>query len=221
MASSIGIGNLNTESIELNTSALNLHNRIAVDPSLVHGNDIYVAPTGGLTENGPYEFVSTGDSSFHKILNLSRLFGEFHLVDPTSGELINANADVSFVNNIGHSWISSIELFFNDKNVIDQSTQSYAYKSFIENCLSYSNHKKESDFSGSYWINDDDNYNKFKRTESTALDTRRKLLEGDNFNKGYFALNLNIDAFKSPIYLFPGVNIKLKIHKAKDDFSYE
>ena len=63
------------------------------------------------------------------------------------------------------------------------------------------NHKKESDFSGSYWINDDENYDKFKRDESTALDARRKLLEGANFNKGYFALNLNIDAFKSPIYL--------------------
>ena len=113
---------------------------------------------------------------------------------------------------------SSIELFLNDKNVIDQSTQSYAYKSFIENCLSYSNHKNESDFSGSYWINDDDNYNKFKRGESSALEKRRKLLEGEKFNKGYFALNLNIDAFKSPIYLFPGINIKLKIHKAKDEF---
>ena len=146
------------------------------------------------------------------------MFGEFHLLDPSSGELISGETDVSFVNNIGHSWISSIELFFNDKNVIDQSTQSYAYKSFIENCLSYSNHKKESDFSGSYWMNDDDNYDKFKRTESTALDNRRKLLEGEKFNKGYFALNLNIDAFKSPIYLFPGINIKLKIHKAKDDF---
>ena len=85
MASSVGIGNLNTESIELNTSALNLHNRISVDPSLIHGNDIYVAPTGGLTENGPYEFVLTGDSSFHKVLNLSRLFGDFHLLDPSSG----------------------------------------------------------------------------------------------------------------------------------------
>ena len=218
MASNIGIGNLNTESIELNTSALNLHNRISVDPSLINGNDIYVAPTGGLTENGPYEFVLSGDSSFHKILNLSRLFGEFHLIDPSTGNLIDAETDVSFVNNIGHSWISSIELFLNDKNVIDQSTQSYAYKSFIENCLSYSNHKKESDFSGSYWINDDDNYNKFKRGESSALEKRRKLLEGEKFNKGYFALNLNIDAFKSPIYLFPGINIKLKIHKAKDEF---
>ena len=218
MASSIGIGNFNTESVELNSSALNLHNRIQVDPSLVTGNDIYVAPTGGLTDNGPYEFTLSGDSSFHKILNLSRLFGEFHLVDPTSGELIEETVDVSFVNNIGHSWISSIELFFNDKNVIDQSTQSYAYKSFIENCLSYSNHKKESDFSGSYWVNDDDNFEKFKRAESNALDQRRKLLEGENFNKGYFAVNLNIDAFKSPIYLFPGINIKLKIHKAKDDF---
>ena len=49
MASSIGIGNFNTESVELNSSALNLHNRIQVDPSLITGNDIYVAATGGLT----------------------------------------------------------------------------------------------------------------------------------------------------------------------------
>ena len=218
MASSVGIGNLNIEPVELNSSALNLHNRIQLDPSLITGNDVYVAPTGGLTETGPYEFSLNGDSSFHKILNLSRLFGEFHLVGPVSGELIANNTDVSFVNNIGHSWISSIELFFNDKNVIDQSTQSYAYKSFIENCLSYSNHKKESDFAGSYWLDDDDDYDKYKQSESKALDKRRKLLEGDDHNKGYFAINLNIDAFKSPIYLFPGVNIKLKIHKAKDTF---
>ena len=56
MATSIGIGNLNTEPVELNSSALNLHNRIQVDPSLIIGNDVYVAPTGGLTDNGPYEF---------------------------------------------------------------------------------------------------------------------------------------------------------------------
>ena len=67
-------------------------------------------------------------------------------------------------------------------------------------------------------VNDDDDYDKYKRAESNALEKRRKLLESDNFNKGYFAVNLNIDAFKSPIYLFPGINIKLKIHKAKDDF---
>ena len=44
------------------------------------------------------------------------------------------------------------------------------------------------------------------------------LLVGENFNQGYFAINLHIDAFKSPIYLFPGVNRELEIHKAKDDF---
>ena len=112
---SVGIGNLNTEPVELNSSALNLHTRIHTDPSLVTGNDIHISPTGGLTENGPYEFILSGDSSFHKILNFSRLFGECHLVDPVSNNLIDKDIDVSFVNNIGHSWISSIELFMNDK----------------------------------------------------------------------------------------------------------
>lgn len=81
----------------------------------------------------------SGDSSFHKILNFTRLLGEFHLVDPANDNLIDAKVDVSFVNDLGHSWISSIELYFNDRLVIDQSSQSYAYKSFIENCLPYSN----------------------------------------------------------------------------------
>ena len=177
-----------------------------------------MAPTGGLTENGQYELTLSGDLSFHKILNLSRLFDEFHLIGPTTGNLIDERIDVSFVNNIGHSWISSVELFLNNKNVIDQSTQSYVYKSFIEKCLSNSNHKKESDFYGTYWVNDDDGFEKFKRAKSKAFDKRRKLLEGANYNKGYFAINVNIDAFKSPIYLFPGINIKLKVHKSKDDF---
>ena len=111
MASSIGIGNCNKESVELNSSALNLHNLIQVDPSLIIGNDINVAPTGGLTDNSPYEFTLSGDSSIHKFLNLSRLFGELHFVDPTSGELIDETVDVSFVNNIGHRWIPSMEYF--------------------------------------------------------------------------------------------------------------
>ena len=114
MASSLGIGNLNTKPAELNLSALNLLNRLQIDPSLITGNDIYAAFTGGPTENGPYEFTLSGDLSFHKILYLSRLFWEFHLVDPTTGDLIDKAVDVSFVSNIGHSWISSIELFFND-----------------------------------------------------------------------------------------------------------
>ena len=71
MDSSIGIGNFNTQSVELKSSALNLHNRIQVDPSLIAANDTYVAPTGVLTENGPYELTLSGDSSFHQILNLS------------------------------------------------------------------------------------------------------------------------------------------------------
>ena len=85
IAPSIGICNVNAEPVELKSCAPTLHNRIQVDSSLITGNDIYMALTGGRADNGPYEFTLSGDSSFHKILNLCRLFGEFHLVDPTTG----------------------------------------------------------------------------------------------------------------------------------------
>ena len=75
-------------------------------------------------------------------------------------ELILENIDVFLVNHIGHSWISSIEVFYNDKNVVDHSTQNYAYKSFVENCLSFSKAKKNIEFAGAYWYKDDNNYDK-------------------------------------------------------------
>lgn len=54
MRSSVGNSNFNTKPVKVNSSALNLHNRIQVGQSLIAANDIYVAPTGGLSENGPY-----------------------------------------------------------------------------------------------------------------------------------------------------------------------
>ena len=69
--------------------------------------------------------------------------------------------------------------------------------------------------------NNDDGYSKFKPTDSKALKARKELLEALDHNKEYFAINLNIYAFKSTIYLFPGTSIRLNICKAKDRFSDE
>ena len=51
MASSIGVGNHNIESVELNSSAFDIHNRIQIDLSLITGSDVYISPAGGLTED--------------------------------------------------------------------------------------------------------------------------------------------------------------------------
>ena len=99
-----------------------------------------------MNPNGPFEFLLNGESPFFKILDFTRLVGKFILVDPTSGNEIDENVDVSFVNNLGHSWIHLVELYLNDKQIVDLSTPSYAYKAFIENFLSYSKDKKDYDF---------------------------------------------------------------------------
>ena len=88
ITSSLGIENFNIEPIESSTSALNSHNRPSFDTSLLTKIYIYFAPPGGLTQNGQYKFVLTGERSVHKVLSLTRLFSKFHLVDYNSGELI-------------------------------------------------------------------------------------------------------------------------------------
>ena len=97
-----------------------------------------------------------GDSPFFKILDFTRLIGEFELLDPTTNELIEDTTDVSFINNLGHSWIQQIEVYLNDKQVVDLSTPSYAYKAFIENFLSFSNDKKKYDFRNQLYLDDND-----------------------------------------------------------------
>ena len=76
--------------------------------------------------------------------------------------------------------IQQVELYLNDKQIIDLSTQSYAYKDLIENFLSYSEVKKEVDLRNQLYLDDDDDAtcDKFKLAESENLKSRRKLLHG-------------------------------------------
>ena len=160
-----------------------------------------------------------GDSPFFKILDFTRLIGEFELVDPTSGAPIEKDIDVSFVNNLGHSWIQQIEVYLNDKQVVDLSSPSYAYKAFIENFLSFSSDKKKYDLRNQLYFDDgDSDYESHSIASDGTLKKRRSLLFGEKQNKGYFTIPLNVDLFQSPVFLSPGVSIKVKILKNKDEF---
>ena len=81
---------------------------------------------------------------------------KFDFVDTTSGAQIEKDVDVSFVNNLGHSWIQQIEVYLNDKQVVDFSSPSYAYKAFIETFLSFSSDKKKYDLRNQLYFDDGD-----------------------------------------------------------------
>ena len=171
-----------------------------------------------MSPDGPYEFILNGDNPFFKILDFTRLVGEFKLIKPDGSQLEKA-AEVSFVNNLGHSWIPPIEVYLNDKQVVDLSTPSYAYKAFIENYLSYSADKKKFDLRNQLYYDDDDqHFNNFKYSENNFLQERRALLFGDELDTGHFCIPLNVDLFQSPVFLPPGINLKIKILKNKDEF---
>ena len=120
---------------------------------------------------------------------------------------------------MGHSWIQQVELYLNDKQIVDLSTPSYAYKAFIENFLSYSRDKKDYDLKNQLYLDDsDDDFNKFKLSESDTMKNRRAILNGTKKNTGHFCVPLSIDFFQTPVFLCPNVNLKLKILKNKDEF---
>ena len=140
---------------------------------------LYLAPHGGLAPDGPFEFILCGESPFNKILDFTRLVGEFTLLDPDTNNPSEKAVRVSFVNNLGHSWIQQVELYLNDKQIIDLSTPSYTHKAFIENFMSYSKVKKEVDLRNQLYLDDDDAIcDKFTLAERENLRNRRKVLHG-------------------------------------------
>ena len=90
------------------------------------------------------------------------------------------------MNNLGHSWISQIEVYLNDKQVVDLSTPSYAYKAFIENFLSFSQDKKKYDLRNQLYFDDGDtDFSEYSLAGDNTLKKRRALLHGNNENKGF------------------------------------
>lgn len=85
--------------------------------------------------------------------------------------------------------------------------------------MSYGRNKKDHDLLNQLYLDDtDDGYNHFKMSTSSILKKRRELLHTAKLSTGRFCIPLNIDCFQTPCYLMPGINIKIRIHKAKEEF---
>ena len=69
-----------------------------------------------------------------------------------------------------------------------------------------------------YLDDDDQDYDKFQPSKSDTLKKRRGLLHGATESIGHFCVPLNIDLFQTPVFLCPGISLKLKLIKNKDEF---
>lgn len=131
-----GIGTFVNEAHELGTSSLDIFNEPEQEKALIHGKTVDIYPTSLLNNEGPIEFVIPSDSTDFTQLNLTRLSGTVEITKADGSALADADK-VSIVNLFPQSLWKQIECSIKDTQIVDLSTPTYHYKSFIETHLTY------------------------------------------------------------------------------------
>ncbi|XP_063981492.1 uncharacterized protein F54H12.2-like [Diachasmimorpha longicaudata] len=125
------------------------------------------------------------------------------------------------VNNFLHSMFNQVDVYFNQK-VVTPPNNLYAYRAYIEILLNYGTDAKSSHLGMSLWATD--SYGAMDSTVVAAGDARNNngLVSRQAFTNGGKAFDLlghlHCDVFNQDKFLMNGVELRVRLIRAKDDF---
>ena len=216
MADKSGVGTLVNELHELATDSLDLFTFPSVEQAQISGRTQTYYLHGTLTDTGPFEFHMPNESNEYTKLDSIRLYGEVEVVKADNNAL-TAGELVSVVNNFPQTLFRQVECTLNNVCVNDLSTNTYAYKAFLENHLSYGNDMKKTTLrSREMYYKDAEGTlaEQFANAESGVA--KRKLeITGKTVR---FDMPLHIDFLHTNRYLIPGVEMKIKLQVNDTNF---
>ena len=174
-------------------------------------------PISSLNNNAPIEFIVPPRTEKWTDLSQSYLYIKLKVKNQT-GENLEADVNVSPVNNFFHCLFSSIDLYLNNK-LVTNNTDTYPYRAYIENLLSYSKESKKTH------LNASDLWEKDTPGQLGAVD-----ITGEN--KGMTARNshiaqsvslelcgrLHLDLFLQEKYLPNGIEIRIRLNRTPPQF---
>ena len=213
---------------------------IQQEVSMIDSNIICVRPIS-MNQAGPYTFNITPKGEQYIHMNRIRLYIAGSVTSSTGAALIETD-NVGVCNLLGNSLIQTIELEIGGKQIGELQNTHANYKSYLETLLSYGEEAKDSHLTCGFWVDDsafefdDCKYHLQSDEESEdaneAVEKRKKAGPHplDSKNKGYRERRVNVltpfdlmiplhcDFFNSDKLLPPGVELVLKLTRAKDDF---
>ena len=123
--------------------------------------------------------------------------------------------DVALVNNALHSVFSDVHVFINDKPTEGLGDTMYPYKSYIFNLFKYSRDAQIQQLFAEGFFRDD--YRNMDTVANTSF-TIRKAWTAAGASKKFFG-KLNCALFNQDKLLIPGVDLMVKLERAKDAFA--
>lgn len=188
--------------------------------SIESGTTLCVRPISSLTDASPIEFLIPGSGEEYIDLAHTTL----HLVvkiktdETITKDKVN---DIAPVNNFLHSIFSQVDIYLNQKCITPPSNN-YNYRAYIENLLNYGSDAKYSHLSSVIWEKDIagnmDNSNVDDKADScnTGHSKRHSFTKNEQIVELYG--NLHCDIFNQDKFMVNGVDMTVKLIKAKNEF---
>ena len=188
--------------------------------SFVDSHVVEHQPMASLDSGGPIEFLIPGSGDDYLDLANTMLHVQVK-VTRANGDDLDLVDPVGPVNNWLHSLFSQVDVYLNG-TLVTLSTNTYAYRAYIETLLSYGTDAKVTQLTGQLWHKD----------TATHMDAV-EIDAGPAANEGFVARRANIarsrvvdmmgrlhvDLFLQDKFLINGVDVKIRLVRSKAAFA--
>lgn len=176
------------------------------------GSTFCYRPLSVLSGSAPIEFVipSSGDEYIDLAHTTLRIVAKLIIDEKMGADKV---AEVAPANNWLHTMFSQIDVYLNQKCITPPSNN-YNYRAYIENLLNYTDNAKKSHLTAGMWYRDEPG--KMNHLDNQGYITRKEMVKNGQQVEMYG--NLHCDIFNQDKFMINGVEMGVKLVKAKDDF---
>src|SRR5664279_270983 len=207
-------------SCECTKSELDLFSVPPTQTSIENGSWVEYHPISTITNGAPIEFdVSSSGEDYMDFAN-----SYLHIrakIQRANGDDLANDDQVGPVNNFLHSMFSQIDVTMNG-TLISSSTNTYPYRAYIENLLSYGPDAKESQLTASLFYKDTAGKMDVADPRVAVADVNIGLKKRADFTSENKTVDmvgrLHSDIFFQPRYMLNEVNTKIRLSRSKDSF---
>ena len=208
------------DSIECTKSELDFFTIPTTQTSITKGQWIEHHPLSNITDSGPIEFNVSGSGEEYLDLARTQLYVKVKITKPNRAAL-DPNTQVGPVNLFLHSLFSQVDVSLNER-LISPSTNTYPYRAMIETLLNYGEDAKASQLSMAMFYKDTPGKMDVVNPVAEHDDTNMGLKARYEFTKGSDTVDMTgpiqSDIFFQDRLLLNGVNLRLKLNRAKNAF---
>ena len=207
------------DSCECNKSELDLFTTPPTQTAVQSSQWVEHRPLSSLTAGAPIQFAVMGSGEEYLDLSETYLQVTVHITK-TTGEALESGAGgadrgVGPVNNWLHSLFSQIDVSLNER-LVTPSTNTYAYRAYLETLLSYGPAAKESHLTAGMWYKDTSGQMDDTGDLNTGFQTRRKWTKTSK--KITLIGRPHLDLCFQDRLLLNGVDFKMRLVRSKDAF---